>query len=221
MAGWQDFIDFKDDFLGGNVLTAATTPGVGPWKLTVTGAAPPTAAMATPSNGGALLFTLTAGDEVQNVCLDFNNILAFDIDQLLSAEFRVQCVASVTSAVSIGFGLQSARNNDLAATTAHAQFRIIGNNNVVVETDDDVLDNNLIATGKTLGAAYKRFYIDFSGGKKNVKFYIDGERVAASKTFDMSNYSASLQPFLQIQKTTGTQTGTATIDYVCVKARRY
>jgi len=70
-------------------------------------------------------------------------------------------------------------------------------------------------------ASYKRFYIDFSEGKSNVKFYVDGERVAAGQKFDMSNYALSLQPFLQIQKTTGTQTGTATIDYVCVKARRY
>jgi hypothetical protein len=220
MAGWQDEIDFGDDFQGAQLFPTSATAGT-LWKLSVTGAAPPTAAVNTPSNGGEVLFTLTSAAQVQNLCLDFADRLTFDIDQLKMVEFRVKCSAGFTSNVSLGFGLQSARNDDLDATTQHAQFRLKGNNNVLVETDDNVIDNNTVATGKTLAAAYKRFVIDFSKGKSDLRFYVDGEVVAPATRLSMANYSGSLQPFIQLQKASSADTGTATLDYVKVLARRY
>lgn len=218
MAGWQDFTEFKEDFAGSLVFAGAGSTA--PWRTAVTGAAPPTAAVVSPSNGGEVLISMTSADQTQVVCIDLNDVLCFDIDQLLSAEFRVKCSADFAATTSLGFGLQSARNADLDATTVHAQFRLKGNNNVLVETDDNVRDISEIATGKTLSTVYKRFYIDFAGGKANVKFYVDGERVAAGQVFDMSASTGSLQPFIQLQKTS-TATGTATIDYLAIRAKRY
>ena len=57
---------------------------------------------------------------------------------------------------------------------------------VVVETDDTVTDNDDKATGETLAGVYKTFLIDFSQGLSDVRFYIEGERVAASTTFTMA-----------------------------------
>jgi hypothetical protein len=62
--------------------------------------------------------------------------------------------------------------------------------------------------------------IDFTGGKSDVKFYIDGARVAASTTFDMSGYSAGLQPYVQIQKTSDANTDSVVVDYVYVISKR-
>ena len=62
--------------------------------------------------------------------------------------------------------------------------------------------------------------IDFTGGKSDVKFYIDGVRVAASTTFTMAAATSSLQPFVQIQKAANTNVDAVTIDYVKVVCRR-
>jgi hypothetical protein len=91
---------------------------------------------------------------------------------------------------------------------------------VFVETDDAVRDIDDIATGTTLGTTFKRFVIDFTGGKSDVKFYIDGQRVAASQTFNMSSYTAGLQPYIQLQKASNTNVDAVTIDYVKVVSRR-
>jgi hypothetical protein len=77
-----------------------------------------------------------------------------------------------------------------------------------------------VATGATLGTAFKRFVIDFTGGKSNVKFYVDGDRVAAATTFDMSGYSAGLQPIVQIQKAVNTNVDAVIVDYVRVECKR-
>ena len=45
-------------------------------------------------------------------------------------------------------------------------------------------------------------------------------RVAATTTFDMSNHTGGLQPFIQIQKTADTNTDTIEIDYVQVFYKR-
>jgi hypothetical protein len=62
--------------------------------------------------------------------------------------------------------------------------------------------------------------IDFTGGKSNVKFYVDGIRVAAGTTFDMSAATGSLQPYVQIQKTADTNIDFVHVDYVSVEAKR-
>ncbi|MGA4923555.1 hypothetical protein, partial [Bacillus subtilis] len=64
-----------------------------------------------------------------------------------------------------------------------------------------------------------RFTIDFSN-KRDIKFLIDGVRVAASTTFTMNGYTAGLQPFIQIQKTSSANTDSVTVDYVWIQAKR-
>jgi hypothetical protein len=132
-------------------------------------------------------------------------------------------VSGCTSGTTIAFGLQSARNDDTDATANNAQFKMVGATSttaVVVETDDGTNDLDDKATGATLATTYKKFVIDFSDGKSDVKFYIDGVRVAASTTFTMAAATSSLQPFVQIQKTATTNADAVTIDYVKVVCRR-
>ena len=218
MAGIQDFVCFEEDFLGPMTLTASPTNG-DRWDIADTSSAgTPTYTVGGINGEATLAFDSTS--EVQNVCLFQSDVLNWDIDLIQSIEFRVKTVASLDSATSIAFGLASARNDTIDSLTAHASFRLIGSNSIVVESDDGTTDKDDIATGTTLVATYKKFLIDFTGGKSNVKFYVDGARVADSTTFDMSAYSSGLQPYVQLQKTADTNTDSVVIDYVKIKGKR-
>lgn len=215
----HDFVYGGDDFIGG--ATLATTVGEGLWKITDTSSAgTPTYTKDAAAHGGVVTLAFDSQTEVQNVCLDFGDKLQLDIDSLIEVEFRVKTVATLDSATTLTFGLQSNRNDNTDSTTNNAQFKLVGDNNVVVETDDGTTDNDDKATGKTLVASFKRFVISFAAGKSDVRFFIDGDRVASATTFSMAAATGQLQPFVQIQKTSDNNTDSVSIDYIGWKARR-
>ena len=221
MSGIQDFAIFEDDFFGADTFSTA---GQGsPWAIADTSAAgTPTYATVTPSATGEVKLTLASTSEVENVCLSFGDTLCFDIDNIQRFETRLK-VTGCTTGTTISWGLASARNDTPSSMTALALFTMTGATSttaVTVETDDNVVDVTPVTSGQTLATTYKKFVIDFGEGKGKVKFYIDGIRVAASTLFDMSNYTASLQPFFQIQKAANTNVDAITIDYVKVVAKR-
>ena len=218
MSGIQDFVEFCEDFLGPQTLTASPTNG-DRWDIADTSSAGTPTYTVGGVNGEATLL-LDNTSEVQNVCLFQSDVLNYDIDLLQRIEFRLKTVASLDTATSIAWGLASARNDAIDSITAHASFRVIGSNAIVCETDDGTTDKDDIDAGTTLVATYKKFVIDFTGGKSNVKFYVDGSRVAASTTFDMSAYSSGLQPYVQIQKTADTNTDSVVIDYIKIVSKR-
>jgi len=215
----QDYVCGGDDFMGG--ATIAANVGEGMWKITDTSSAgTPTYTKDAAAHGGAVTLAFDSQSEVQNVCLDFGDKLQLDIDQLVDVEFRIKTVAALDTATTLVFGLQTGRNDNTDSTTNNAQFKLVGSNAVVVETDDGTTDNDDKATGKTLVDSYKRFVISFAAGKSDVRFFIDGDRVASATTLDMSAATGQLQPFVQIQKTADTNTDSVTIDYIGWKARR-
>ena len=125
-------------------------------------------------------------------------------------------VAGIDAATTLVVGVGSAQNNTADSVATNAWFRMEGSASttaVVVETDDATNDNNDVATGSTLAAVYKKLIIDFESGLPDVRFFIDGERVASTTTFDMSDLTAGLnvQPFVQLQKASGTGTPSVTI----------
>lgn len=220
MAGIQDFQEWYDDFNGAVATFPSSADPATPWLVVDTSAA------GTPvyTRGTSIAtLTLASTSEVENVCLAFGDALDFDIDDLQHLEMRVRLNAAFTSGSELVFGLGSARNDTTDSVAANAWFKMVGANStslVYVETDDGVRDNDDVSTGTTLGTTFKRFDIDFTGGKSNVRFYIDGARVCASRTFDMSGYSAGLQPMIQLQKAANTNVDSVRIDYVKVIAKR-
>jgi len=221
MAGIQDFAEFVDDFWGTDAYGVA---GQGtPWAIADTSSTgAPTYASVTPSATGEIALTLAATSEVENVCLSFGDTLPFDIDNIQQFECRVK-VSGCTSGTTISWGLGSARNDTPSSMTALALFQMVGATSttaVTIETDDNVTDTAPVTSGQTLATTYKRFLIDFTGGKSNVKFYIDGVRVGSSTTFTMAGYTGSFQPFFQIQKAANTNVDVLTIDYVRVLLKR-
>lgn len=220
MAGIRDFIVYEDDFIGTSATLPASADPATPWLIDDTSAA------GTPTyvrNAGEAVLTLASNNEVENVCLHHGDALSFDIDDIQRVEMRVKLGAALTTGTILTFGVGSARNDDADLVAAHATFRMVGATStsaVFAETDDGVRDNDDIATGQSLGTIYKEFVIDFTGGKSNVRFYVDGVRVAASTLFDMSGYSLGLQPIIQLQKAANTNVDAVSIDYVKITSKR-
>lgn len=213
---------YRYDFRGELALAAAGSGAGGPFvKADTSESGSPTVGGLA---GGGLRMLLASTNEVENLCVYMGDVLPFDIDELVSVEFIVKTIAALDSASSLAFGLCSARNDAIDSLAAHASFRCIGSNAVVVETDDGTNDNDDVATGLTLGATWKRFRIDFAsrittieppsvskGRKSNIEFYGANDngslrRVASGTRFDMSNYSSGLQLYWQLQKTADTNT---------------
>jgi hypothetical protein len=133
----------------------------------------------------------------------------------LRVDFIAQ-VAGVDSTTVINFGVGSARADDEDTVAVNAWFKLEGaasTSALVVETDDGTTDNNDISTGTTLASVYKKCSIDFSQGISDVRFFVDGERVAASTTFSMSAATAgqNVQLMAQVSKASGTGVPSLTI----------
>lgn len=220
MAGIQDFMPYVDDFIGTSATFPASADPATPWLIVDTSAA---GAPTYVRNASEATLTLAATSEVENLCLAHGDALSFDIDLIQSIEMRVKLTAVFTTGSELVFGLGSARNDTTDSVTANAWFKMVGANSttlVYCETDDGTRDVDDISSGQTLGTTYKKFFIDFTGGKANVKFFIDGIRVAPSQTFDMSGYSLGLQPMIQLQKAANTNVNAVVIDYVEITCKR-
>lgn len=215
----QDWVKDGDDFVGGATITG--TAGEGMWKVADTSSAgTPTYTKDAAAHGGVFTMQFSSTNEIQNLCLYWDDKLHLDIDQLQHVEFMVKTVASLDTATTLTFGLCTGRNDNPDSTTNNAQFKLAGSNAIVCETDDGTNDNDDKATGLSLVATYRHFVIDFTGGKSNVKFYIDDQHVATTTTFDMSNATGQLQPFVQLQKTADTNEDSVSIDLIAWQARR-
>jgi len=221
MAGMKDFQTFYDDFNGTVATLPTSADPATAWMVddtSVTGT--PTYTKGT----SELTMTLNNDNAIVNICSHFNDALDFDIDNIQSVEMRVKIGASTfTSGSELVFGVGSARADTTDSVAAHAWFKMVGASSttlVYCESDDGTTDNDDKSTGVTLGTTYKRFYIDFSNGKSDVHFFIDGQRVCTSTTFNMSQYSSGLQPIIQLQKAANTNADSVVIDYINVICRR-
>lgn len=216
MSGLQDFQEWQDDFNGCVATLPTSADPATPWLIDdVSSAGAPTYTKGT----SEAVLTLAADVEAEVIALHFGDALDFDADSIIRMEFRAKTVATLDSTTTIVMGMGSARNDTTDSVTANAWFKLVGSNAVVCESDDGTTDNDDKATGVSLVATYKKFVIDFSN-KLDIKFYIDGVRVATTTTFTLSGYTAGLQPIFQLQKSSDSNTDSLTIDYVKVVSRR-
>jgi len=202
----RETYEFCDLFNRAQVFS--TTPGMNGWTIKDTSSSgTPTYLCAT--DVGAVL-TLASTSEEEIVTLYQNDVLPYDLADIQRVEMDLQ-VAGIDSVTTLVAGLASAQNDTEDSVATNAWFRMEGSASttaLVVETDDGTNDNNDKATGATLAAVIKRLIIDFTNGLADVRFFVDGERVAASTKFDMSAIASgtSVQPFVQLHKASGTGT---------------
>jgi hypothetical protein len=198
----------KDDF---EKQALDTTIG---WTALDTGDA--TEALVEDAPNGQVALTLAATSEAELAGLSWNDKQTLILNQGLNIEFRFQLsVLPSTSSSIAALGLAAAHNATLDSVATSAWFRADGSGAITVECDDTTNETSKVATGVTL------LTTDWCIGRidcsviTDVKFYINGNRVASSTTFDMSTTpTVALQPYARISKASGTSVGTVTIDYV-------
>jgi len=169
------------------------------------------------------LLHLSADSEAQDVALHHADNKTFDVGEGLIFETRIDMAVSPGTGVVAVFGMCGDHALDKDANTEHAWFRMDASLVLKVESDDTTNDNDDVATGITLVAGtYNIFRIDFTD-LTNVKFYVDGVRIASATTFDMSNLTAAeqqMQPYFSLDKASGTGLGDINIDYVKIFSNR-
>lgn len=213
MAVSRGVVTFIDNFDRAQALT--TTPGVNGWTVKDTSSSGTPTYLTTGENGGAMKLTLHNQSEAQIVTMYQNDILFLDLADLQHVWFTLK-VAAWDNVTDLVLGVAAAQNDTDDSVVTNAWFKMDGSvstSAIVAESDDGTNDNDDVATGETLAAVYKKFDIDFTKGLKDVRFSIDGARVASGTTFDMSDLTAGLnvQPFVQIHKASGTGVGSVTI----------
>jgi len=190
-----------------------TTPGHGGWTSVLTGTTPSSACVT--EDGGAVKLTLTDTSEGQLAVLFHKDVLMYDVRNLSHVWWVIK-LDGVDAVTNLAVGVASAHNTTLDSVATNAWFRLIGATSttaLVVETDDGAHDTDDVATGTTLATVYKKLLVDFSQGLGDVRFFVDGARVARLQKFDMSSLGAGLnvQPYVSLGKASGTGTPSVTI----------
>lgn len=198
---------FYDDFLGNAIDTNS-------WGVRDTAGG--TEAIVADAPNGAIALALDATNEVQLAGIDWadNRPLVLNQGLVLEARFRLSVLP--TGAVVAAIGLCGDHNGAVDDVAESIWFRADGSGAITIEHDDSSHETSKVATGKTLAAGdWIIGRIDCSN-ISDVKFFIDGERVAAETTFDMSEVPAlALQPVARIGKEgAATSVGTLQVDYV-------
>lgn len=210
---------FYEDFLG--AAGGGPFDGTLIWNVVDVGDA--TEAIVADSANGQFLLHLAATDEAEDAVLYQNDNKTFDVGSGLIFEARVNMAVSPGAGVCAVFGMAGDHNLDKDSVTEHAWFRFQANLTGLVETDDTTNDNDDVATGLTPTAGVYHIYrIDFTS-LSDVKFFVDGVRVASSTTFDMSNLTAGeqqMQPYFSLDKASGAGLGDMNIDYVKIWSNR-
>lgn len=214
-------IVYADDFLGAGVaIPAAGSAESGvDWVKKIVGTA--TAAVKADTVNGVLELALDATSEKQDAAVYWNDELQLSIAQGLVFEARVAPSVLPTDAAEMVIGVTSAWADGPDAITYSVFFTMDGSGAIVCEKDDNASDESA-ASGVTLTAGeYAILRIDCSDAA-NIKFYVDGERVAGGTTFDWAASAANskVQPFVSCYKATGTGVATLLVDYIRVWQNR-
>lgn len=191
-------------------ITLSTTPGMNGWTIKDTSSSGTPTYLGTSEDGGSVTLTLDSTSEAEYVTLYQNDIVNFDLAKL-SNLWWVAKVSGIDADTVLVLGAASAQADDEDSIATSAWFKMEGGTSttaLVVESDDGTNDNPNVATGTTLSSTYKKMLLDFSQGLSDVRFFINGARVASGTTFDMSDVSSgtNVQPFVQLQKAANTGT---------------
>ncbi|MFA5410085.1 MAG: hypothetical protein WC343_15025 [Bacilli bacterium] len=212
-------VQFVEDFLG----SAGGGPfdGSAIWNVVDVGDA--TGAIVADSSNGQFLLHLAATEEAEDAVLYCGDNKTFDVGNGLIFEARVNMAVAPGTGVCGVLGMCGDHNLDKDSVTEAAWFRFDASLVCKVESDDTTNDNDDIATGHTaVAGTYDIYRIDFTD-LTDVKFFINGSRVAAGTTFDMSNLTAGeqqMQPYFSLDKASGAALGDMNIDYVKIFSNR-
>jgi hypothetical protein len=206
----RHFVDYFD-----RAQALTTTPGHNGWTISDTSSSGTPTYLCITEDGGAMKLTLASTSEAEHVCMYMNDVLPWDLADLHRVHI-VAKVADIDSVTTLSMGVGNAQADDEDDVTVSAWFKMEGSastSNLVVETDDATNETTDVATGETLAGTYKHLIIDFQNGLSDIRFFVDGSRVADSTTFTMADVASgqNVQPYIQLSKASGTGTPSVTI----------
>ena len=199
-----------DDFLGKVIDTTNT------WVVKSTGT--PTAAAVKVTNQHQLDCNLAATSEAELAGLTQNDVLNFKLNEQWIFEADIQLQVTPAGVVKMGIGMMAAHNAALLSIASFAMFVANGSGALTIYTSDGTLTQSAVATGITLGATDWAILKIDATDYTSVKFYINGNQVAAGTTFNMSTSATlALQPTMRIGKESATtDLGRLIVDYARV-----
>lgn len=204
---------WKDDF---NNQALDTTIN---WTALDTGDA--TEALVEDAPNGVVALALAATSEAELAGLSWNDKRQLVLNQGLNIEYRFRFSVIPTTGAIVAIGLAGDHNAALDSVAEEIVFRADASGAITVETDDTANETSKVSTGITV------LTTDWVVGRidctsiTDIKFYINGNRVAGSTTFDMSTVpTLALQPYARINKASGTGVGTVQIDSVKIWQNR-
>ena len=155
-------------------------------------------------HGGVFELLFTSKDEKQTPGLYQADRLEFNIDKAPIFEARIAIQTIPTLLCEFFFGMSGATADGTVSTGAgpliHAFYLVDGSGEIFIRTDDGTTASSIVTTGITVVAGdYHIYRIDMTESN-NILFFIDGERVASTTTFDMSTGSADLQAYFRGHK---------------------
>lgn len=210
---------FTEDFLGEGGLELGNT--VDRWEVIDVGDA--TEALRADIATGVWRLALTATSEAQDAGLYWGDQTSICVLNDVSFETKIDVAVLPSVSATAVWGMAGDHNLDKDTVAEHAWFRLDASGTVKVETDDGTTDTDDTATGITAVAGTANIYrIDFSD-LSDVKFYIDGARVAGSTTHDLSALTTTtglMQPYFSVDKAASVSVGTLDIDYCRIWGRR-
>ena len=214
-------LQYYDDFTGS--AGGQVFDGTYAWNvLDVSVGGAPTVAVVADSGGGQFLLALDAFNEDQDVVLYQPASKTFDVGNGLIFEARINMAVVPGTGVRAVAGMSGPHNLDKDTTANAAWFSWAASMATAVETDDTTNNTAATAVATAVAGTYNIYRIDFTT-LSDVKFFIDGVRVATSTTFDMSNLTAGeqqMQPYFSIDKTGSVELGSMNIDYVKILSNR-
>lgn len=213
---------FQDNFDGADIVipdgdVAAQSGCKWAYKHVETGGSPTVAKSADVVNA-IVAIDLDDTDEAQEAALFMNDQLTFSIAQGLIFEARVKLAALPGSDVTASWGLWG---DYATASDYRVGFEATGGGAITCESDDNATDTAASSGVTALATDWKIYRIDCTT-QSNIKFFIDGVRVASGTTFNNAASAANskCQPHFGLVKASGTTEGTIHVDYVKIWQNR-
>lgn len=208
-----------DDFIASSlVIPAAGAAESGAlWTKKLVGGG--LAAIIAGANGWAEA-VLSVVDEAQSAYLHTNDNLQFSIVNGLVFEAKaiLSVLPTLAAEAQIGVGCVYGVPDNMAYS---AWFTADGSGEIFCETDDNATDKTVTSGVTVLNSVAHIYKIDMSN-VADIKFYIDGVRVAASTTFGFAAVGANalVQPFIGLYKASSAGLGTIAVDYIKMWQKR-
>jgi len=205
---------FYDDFLGDSIDALWTS-------IDVSSAGDSTPLLAADVGNGVCRLPLDVTSEAQETGLTWGDQRPFVLNQGLVFECRLALQTLPTLLSEAVWGLAGDKNAVADTVAEGIWFKADGDGVIVAETDDATTNNDDKSTGVTVTAGlYKVYRIDCTV-TTDIKFYINGVRVATGTTFDASGVpTLALQPYIHSAKASGAGLGVVDVDYIRIWQNR-